>query len=156
MKKTTNQPTHIEIRNELLKMQKRGGAVITPLALYKIVSLMLQNENGEADLPLVKTIVETYCSLCNEYYKYCYSNGPKEEFYVQKGWWKKYFIDPKTMKQAIQFLTLRNYIQREIEDPNNPTSVIIYKINLDKMTDFREAAELLHQQEQAKRNTNAD
>lgn len=159
MKKTNEEsiPAYLEVRRTLLDIQKFGGAMIKPFALYDIVDAMRdEKEQAELGVSQIRAIVETYCALCNEFYLiYYFDRYPKEHFFVSEERWKRYYIPPKTRDQAIQFLTKHGFITCE-ERPSVDSSMMVkvYKIELPALKSCVEAAGLLYSLAKEKKRQN--
>lgn len=156
MNNNENFATHIEVRQELMKMQKAGGAMIAPFALNKVFAMLLTEEEKRDKhyQNRLRSYSYTFCAIANEFYLfYCRERNAKQEFFILDERWKKYYISDDIRERAINFLQEKNLIfcgTKEIP-PENKT-VRTYKINLDTLTLYRKAAEELYQAERAKKN----
>lgn len=128
--------THLEVRNELMKMQQNGGAMINPFALQRIIfEYAFSNEERQETNSITKArvIATTFCALCNEYFViYRNDHHPKTEFYMFDDRWEKYYIMPSHRNMAIEFLQRIGLIAcdaKTIPPENKP--VTTYKINLE-------------------------
>lgn len=140
--------THLEVRDELIKMQRCGGAMITPFALYKLFY-----ELDSVDKIKARSRAYFFCALCNEYWLfYCYDKHPKTEFFILDDRWEKYHITPYIMKDSTEFLQRINLITcgtKELVYYYKP--VTTYKINLEMLQACRIDIERYYEEERAKR-----
>lgn len=148
--------THLEVRNELMKMQQNGGAMINPFALQRIIfEYAFSNEERQANNSITRArlIATTFCALCNEYFViYRNDRHPKTEFYMSDDRWEKYYIVPIHQNMAIDFLQSVGLISCDTKTiPPENKHVTTYKINLDILRLYSKAAEELHEREKAKR-----
>lgn len=148
-------PHHIAVRNELLKLQRLGGAMIKPLALHELTLLMLRGTEDESNTALVKAITDTYCALCNEYYIVCYSSSdPKEEFVVPEERWQKYCLNQKTRQKTFEYLQCWGFVECNDRISTEGIPYTTYKIELKRLIKAREEVEVLRDQKKvAKRNS---
>ncbi len=156
MNETFTPATHREVREELMKMQKCGGAMITPFMLYRVMLLFFSKEEQVLEKFKTRARFYTYtlCALCNEYFLiYCCDKHPKTEFFIPEKRWEKYFITAETREQAIDFLQKHNIIAcGEITLPSENKTVRTYKINFEMLTVLRKAAEDIYEAERAQKN----
>lgn len=155
MEDNFNPASHIETRQELMKMQNAGGAMINPFSLNKVFALLLTQEE-KTDIHYqnrLRSYSYTFCALANEFYLfYCRDKAPQKEFFITDDRWEKYFISIDIRERAIEFLQKCNLISCGTKElpPENKT-VRTYKINLDTLTIFRRAVEEMYEKERAKR-----
>ncbi len=156
MENSQKYATHIEVRNELMKMQKNGGAMINPFRLYEVIHMLFTDEeqHNKNHIPRARIIATTFCAMCNEYFIYnCYEKNPNIEFYIPEDRWEKYFILPDVRDMSIRFLQKYGLIECCTKKlPPNDREITTYKINLELLQQFRRATEELHENERAKRN----
>lgn len=147
--------TYVQVREEIIKMQNCGGAMIKPLVLYQIFDLMIvDEERTRMTKSRIRDIADTYCALCNEYYLiYCFDKHPQTKFYMSEERWAKYFLGQKARENSIKFLVEYEIIRCEkIRNPNKAINIIrTYEFDLDWLIKFRKAAEELYQKSKAKR-----
>lgn len=145
--------THQKVRQELMKMQNCGGAMIKPFVLYQIVSMLLdEEEKTKLRVTQIRAIVETYCALCNEYFIiYHFEKNPKTEFFISEERWEKYFIELKTRHFAIDFLRTHGFIFCEEKANTDGVVVTTYKIDLEMLQNCTKIAEELYEQSKTKK-----
>lgn len=148
--------THSEVRAELMKMQKYGGAMINPFALQKVIFMLFSDKERQApnSLHRARFIATTFCALCNEYWLiYCFDKHAKTEFFVSEERWERYFILPNQRDMAIKFLQEIELIacDTKVILPENK-SIQTYRIRLDTLQLFRKAAEEMYDEARAKKN----
>lgn len=145
----------IEVRQELMKMQNAGGAMINPFALNKVFEHFLTDE--EKQNPNYKNRLRSYsytfCAIANEFYLfYCKERNAKKEFYILDDRWKKYYISEEIRERAITFLQKYNLIScGTIIIPPENIITRTYKINLEMLTTIRKAAEELYEKERQRK-----
>ena len=147
-------PLFKQVRGELMAMQRCGGAMIKPFALYQVVSMILsEEEKAKLGVKQIRLIVETYCALCNEFFIiYCFDKNSKNEFYMSEERWDKYFIDPQSREYAIKFLCTHGFIQQEEKvKTDESTLVTTYKIDLDMLKACRRLAEEWYEESKSKK-----
>lgn len=148
--------THLQVRAELMKMQKAGGAMINPFALNKVFERCLTEEekSDKHYKNRLRSYSYTFCAIANEFYLfYCREKAPKKEFFIPDDRWEKYFISDDIRERAITFLQKKDLIScgtKEIPPENKV--VRTFKINLDTLTLYRKAAEEIYAAERAKKN----
>ena len=148
--------THIEVRNELMKMQQCGGAMINPFALHRIIfeyAFSDEERQKNNSITIARVIATTFCALCNEYFViYRNDRHPKTDFYMSDDRWEKYYIVPSHRNMATEFLQRIGLISCDTKTiPSENEPVTTYKINLETLRLYSRAAEELHEQEKAKR-----
>lgn len=147
--------TYNQVREEIIKMQHCGGAMIKPLVLYQIFNVIIPNEEKtKMTKSRIRDIVDTFCALCNEYYLiYCFDEHPKTKFYMSEERWTKYFLGQKARENSIKFLAEYKIIRCDkIKNPNRPVNIVrTYEFNLDWLVIIRKAAEELYEESKAKK-----
>ena len=146
--------SHREVRDELIEMQKCGGAMIMPFTLIK---LFYELASDEEDTPNKKVRARNgayfFCALCNEYWLfYFYDKRPNTEFFILDDRWEKYFISDSIKSDAIEFLQSIYLIAcgiKEIAHHDKP--VTTYQINLEMLQACRRSVREIYDQERASR-----
>lgn len=135
-------PPHIEVRQELMALQRIGGGMFDPFALRKLLhSVMLRDKVQHPNLlHFARLTAQVYCSLANEFFLLNYNKNRTdiELFYVTEERWEKYFIDSTTRAQCIDFLYRYDFISYEMKSiPPENKQTLVYKINVDKLRQCR-------------------
>ena len=146
--------THIEVRQALMTMQKCGGAMITPFALYDLFLRVSVNEQTKYNkVVLARTRAYVFCALCNEYWLfYCYDKHPKTEFFIYEERLSKYHVLPNVWEETIEYLQQIGLISCGTKKiPPENKQVRTYKINLEVLHIFQRDVELTYEAERAKK-----
>lgn len=133
-----NIPPHIEVRQQLLSLQRLDGGMIDPFALRKLFYAVMLRDKEQHPNPLhfARLTASVYCALANEFYILNYNKKRTNivSFYVTEERWEKYFITPKARAQCVDFLEQYDFISCEIKSvPPEDNLTPVYKINVDKL-----------------------
>ena len=143
--------THTQVREVLLEMQKYGGSMIQPLALYQAFAVAMAVSDDsitKMSKTRIRDISATFCALCNEFYLiYCFDDKPRTEFYMTEERWAKYFLGQKAIENSIQFLQRYSLIRYvKMKNPHKAINKVrVFAINLRLLKSYCTLAKEIHE-----------